>query len=268
MIAVILALIIIVSPVHAEWINSSKKGHVGWYGYEVKKQSRKKKKTAGKVQKKPAVLSWPSPDKLYHMKVSEIRKWIDKAADQAISHPTEQNIKRWIEYMKVADRKATEFSGMWAWVMQNNPNLYREAALYPSVNPGSRAYWKAVWQSVKNALAEKGSQYALLFFHSSDPFSKAQKQILDEFTKENPGWSIKEIALTPPVAQKFNIQYAPQIWLLPKTTKKPIPLAAGVISLNRLEKRIYHTILVLEGHMPPQLAPYQPFKVQSKGNEK
>ena len=259
-----LLLLLTTCTVLADWITSPRRGHRGWYGYEVKKQEEKKVQQKKKQKKKqPLPASWPTTDELYHMKVSEIRKWINRAADEAISNPTEQNVKRWIEYMRVADRKATEFSGMWAWVMQNNPDLYREAALYPSVNPGSRAYWKLVWQNVKAVLAEHSTKYALLFFHSDDPFSEAQKQILEEFRRENPAWKVKNIYVTPLIAEKFRIDYTPQIWLLPRNGK-PVPIAAGVISVNALEKRIYHTILVLEGHMPPQLAPYQPFKVQSK----
>ena len=250
----------------ADWITSPSRGHKGWYGYEVVKKKKKEKKKKKKVtERKKALISWPTPSELYRMKVSEIRKWIEKASDAAISNPTEKNIKRWIEYMKVADRKATEFAGMWAWVMQNNPDLYRESALYPSVNPGVRAYWRLVWENIENTLREKAESYALIFFYrTDDPFSKAQGNILDLFTEENPGWIVKRVEVSPEIAKRFNITYTPQIWLLSKKLQKPIPLAAGVISVNGLEKRIYHTILVLEGKMPPQLAPYEPFKVKGE----
>ena len=256
-------LLLFTCTARADWLTSPERGKRGWYGYEVRKEEKKKKVKEKKKEEKKKAFQWPSPDELYHMKVAEIRKWIGKAADEAISRPTEENIKRWILYMKVADRKATEFAGMWAWVMQKNPDLYREAALYPAVRPGSRAFWKKVWRDVKEKLRKEAHDYALLFFfHPDDPFSEAQSEILKLFREENPDWTVKNIKVTPELAERFGINYTPQIWLLPRKTGKPVPLAAGVISVNRLEKKIYHTILVLEGKLPPQLAPYQPFKVE------
>jgi len=264
--SLVLLIAVLSSICFPDWISSPERGHRGWYGYEAKKKKpeQKKKKKQTKESKPAPQITWPTPDELAHMKVEQIRKWINRASDEAISNPTEANIKRWIEYMKVADRKATEFAGMWAWVMQNNPDLYKESALYPSVAPGSRAYWKLVWKNIEDTLKEKAKDYALLFFHSDDPFSKAQKDILDLFAQQHPDWNIKNVEVTPSIAQKFGIKYTPQIWLLPRKTQKPIPLAAGVVSVSKLEKKIYHTILVLEGKLPPQLAPYQPFKVERR----
>jgi len=263
----------------ADWLSSPKRGHVGWYGYEPPHKEDKKKKQAKKPPRispeqtkqtaaPPAPPEWPDPDALYHMKTADISKWLDKASDEAVSKPTEENVKRWVEYMRVTDRKATEFSGMWAWVMQNNPSLYREAALYPTVGPGNRAFWNSVWQEVYAIMSEKKDDYALLFFTGPDRFSSAMAFILESFRQDHPGWQVREISVDeqPGIARKLGITYVPQVWLLPKKTQKPIPVTAGPVSVADLERRIYHTVLVLENKLPPNYAPFHPWQVQQAKN--
>lgn len=260
--------------VYAEWkIDDPHRGHVGWYGYEVKeKEKKKEKKKEHKKEKSLSIVvekkeKWPSAEELYHMKPSQIKKWVNKASEEAIGNPTEENVKRWIEYMNVVERKASEFAGMWAWVIQTNPDLYKEAALYPSVEPGNRALWKRIWRSIGEVLKTRSNDYALLFFYrNNDPYSESMDFILKSFKENHPEWQIKKIDVNqyPYLAEKFNITYVPQIWLLPRKTRKAIPLTAGPVSVLVLEKKIYHTIMVVEGKLPPQLMPYYPWKVDKK----
>ncbi len=269
--------IILVSGVFVErsgagWIDSPLKGKKGWYGYEVEKENKEKPEKAEKkpekvveagepAEKKP--VKWPTAEELYRLKPSEIRKYIERASEEAIANPTEENVARWIRYVHVAQVKASEFAGAWAWVMQQNPDLYRTAAFYPSVAAGKQAFWRTVWREIKRVLDEEKDEYAILFFHGLEGyFDEAMERIIGAFLENHPGWRVERIDIrrVPVLAERLNITYTPQLWLLKRGAEKPVPLAAGPVSVTALEKKLYHTILVLEGKKPFQHAPYYPFK--------
>ena len=255
---------------NAGWIDSPERGKVGWYGYEVEKTEKepeKAEKKAEKISKGEKIESkrpvrWPTAEELYHMKPSQAREYIKKASEEAIANPTEENVSRWVQYVHVAQVKASEFAGAWSWVMQQNPDLYRTAALYPSVPLGGKAFWRTVWQDIQKLLKKKKDEYAILFFYGlEDAFDEAMKKILKSFHEVHPEWIVKEINIRkhPSIAETLKISYTPQLWLLRRGEEKPYPLAAGPVSVTHLEKKIYHTILVLEGKKPPKHAPYYPF---------
>ncbi len=256
----------------AGWVDSPLKGKRGWYGYEIEKENEEKPEKAekkpqkvaeaeGSAEKKP--FRWPTAEELYRLKPSEIRKYIEKASEEAIANPTEENVARWIRYVQVAQVKASEFAGAWAWVMQQNPDLYRTAALYPSVAAGKQAFWRTVWKEIRGVLDEEKDRYAILFFHGlEDYFDEAMGRIIRAFLENHPGWRVERIDVrkVPVIAERLNITYTPQIWLLKRGAERPVPLAAGPVSVTALEKKLYHTILVLEGKKPFQHAPYYPFR--------
>ena len=83
----VLFVFLMLSAARSEWLTSPTKGRRGWYGYEPLKKEKKEKKRSEEKKKKKKVsvsVSWPTPDELYRMKVSEIRKWIEKASDEAL----------------------------------------------------------------------------------------------------------------------------------------------------------------------------------------
>ncbi len=256
----------------AGWTDDPLRGRKGWYGYEPIKEEVKVKEemkpVIKQVERKPEKIEqketrWPTPEELYRMKPSQINKYIKQASEEAIANPTEDNLKRWIEYMHIVEVKASEFAGAWAWVMQQNPDIYRTAALYPAIPKGNEAFWQKVWHSVKRELNEKRNDYALLFFTGIEPeFDKIMRKVLSKFKESYPGWRLEEIDIKRnlSLAKKLKITYTPQVWLLSKEKGRPFPIAAGPIALTRLEKKIYQTILVLEGKKQHKEYPYFVFK--------
>jgi len=250
----------------SSWIDSPERGHVGWYGYKKEKESEEKeaeeKKIVEEAQKSAGRPYWPTPGELYRMKPSEIKKFIDEASEVAIAEPTEENVRRWIEYLHVAEVKASEFAGAWAWVMQQSPDVYRSAALYPVVSAGNSAMWKKVWSDIGKILDTKHEEYALLLFTGlGGPYDEAMLRIMTAFSKRHPEWRVEKVDLkeNPQIGPNLGINYTPQVWLLSRSKNKPFPLAAGPVAVSRLEKKIYHTIMVLEGKKPPKAAPYYDF---------
>jgi len=253
----------------ASWVDAPDRGRVGWYGYQKEKEpegekSEKEKvvETAERTEEEGRRSRWPTPDELYRMKPSEIKKFIDEASEVAIADPTEENVRRWIEYLHVAEVKASEFAGAWAWVMQQSPDIYRSAALYPVVPAGNSAMWKKVWSDVENTLRTKHGDYAILLFVGlGGPYDEAMIRIMKTFSSRHPEWRVERVDLreNPQIGSKLGINYTPQVWLLSRQKQKPFPLAAGPVAVSRLEKKIYHTIQVLEGKKPPRAAPYYDF---------
>jgi len=227
-------------------------------------KAEKKKKTEKEEKEK-----WPTPQELYVMYPEEIQKWIDKAEREAIRHPTEENVYRWITYIQVAERKASEFAGMWAWVMQTHPDLYKPVAFNPVVLPGRVALTKEIKKQVITLLNAKAEDYALLVFVDDSELSKAQKQILEFFQEKYPSWRLELIDINerPKVAERLNISYAPQIWILSKKGKV-VPLTAGPTALSQLEYRIFNTILVLEGVKPKEYSPFTQYILTQKNKVK
>jgi len=255
----------------ADWIDDRNAGKVGWYGYEPLKKEKEKKKSKAekekklvkqkqKEQKMEEKEKWPTPQELYTMYPEEIQKWIEKAGREAIRYPTEENVYRWFTYVQVAERKASEFAGMWFWVLQTHPELYKEAAFRSHVLTSRAALARTIKKEREKTIRSLADKYALLVFLDDSEFSDVQREALKFFENKYPSWRVEKINILerPFLAKRLNVTYAPQIWILSKKGKA-VPISAGPVAFTQLEYRVFNTLLVLEGKKPKQFAPFSSY---------
>ncbi len=266
--AVFLAIIFFVftvAPVaRGDWISDPHAGSVGWYGYEkYEKQAKRKNEKKRTVKKKKArrvLVKWPSPEELARMYPDEIQKWIRKAEAEAIREPSEANVKRWLEYVTVAQRKATQFAGMWAWVVQTNPEFAVEAAGSGLNEPARVALARERLLLRRRVVDEACNRYALLVFLDDSDLSLAQKKIMDLFMDDHECWDVRFFLYgrDNDIFRSLGVSFAPQVWLLSRRLQKAVPLAVGPTAEDMLEERIAETVMVLEGKKPPTAPGFWP----------
>ena len=225
-----------------------------WYAQEEKKDVEKThKETTETPDILPSVKpkSWPSYDAAWDMTPRELGNWIDRATQQAVRSPSEENVLRWAQYMDVARRKAMQFTNTWAWVMQKNPQFGNFTS--PVSVPGRRAYRRALSQEMNRILAEMKGEFALLLFVDNGPFSKEAKQIAGLFMKDT-GWPVKIIDMTktPQVARVLGVKNTPQILLAGRHYPDPVPVAAGLVSVRQLKLRVVRALRIITGKNQPE----------------
>ena len=223
-----------------------------WYAQEKRDEESDHEKQPAQIPSPNNIpLSWPSPEDAWNLTPRELGKWLDQATQEAVKLPSEENVLRWVQYMDIARKKAMQFSSTWAWVMQKNPQYAN--ATFPMTAPGRRAYNRARFNEVKQVLQENRGRFALLLFIDNGPFTREAKQLSALFMKQT-GWLVKivDITRTPQVAAALGVRSAPQIWLVGKEYLKPVPVAAGLVSMRQLEMRVYRAVKIITGESSPQ----------------
>jgi conjugal transfer pilus assembly protein TraF len=195
--------------------------------------------------------SWPQPEEAWNLAPKELGNWLDLATQEAVRTPSEENVLRWVQYMDIARRKAMQFSSTWAWVMQKNPQ-YANAS-FPMTVPGRRAYNRARFHEVRKVLHENSKRFALLLFIDNGPFTSEAKRLAGMFMHDA-RWPVKiiDITKTPEIAALLGVRFAPQMWIIGKDNPKPVPVAAGLVSMKQLEMRVYRAVRIITGESEPQ----------------
>jgi conjugal transfer pilus assembly protein TraF len=194
---------------------------------------------------------WPKPEEAWNLAPKELGNWLDLATQEAVRTPSEENVLRWVQYMDIARRKAMQFSSTWAWVMQKNPQ-YANAS-FPMTVPGRRAYNRARFHEVRKVLHENSKRFALLLFIDNGPFTSEAKRLAGMFMQDA-RWPVKivDITKTPEIAALLGVRFTPQMWIIEKDNPKPVPVAAGLVSMKQLEMRVYRAVRIITGESEPQ----------------
>ena len=211
----------------ADWISAPDRGHVGWYGYEVKKKKKKKKKEKKKLEKKVEVvvekgkkeeIKWPTPEELANMKsAEEIRKWLDKAADIAVAQPTVKNVERYVAYLHVVETKASQFASVEKWVMLTHPEYISEP-LASSLPQAVAGEVEAREKFVKDVLSGvfPGRYAVLVFLLKDDLMSGEEVRIMHRVKEDFPNLEVRYFYWPDDreVFRKLGVRKVPSVWIL------------------------------------------------------
>ncbi len=250
----------------SSWIDDPNRGKVGWYGYEpLKKPEKKKKKQIPAVPKRISKvpeeektreekIKWPTPEELYHMNASQIRKWLDKATDVAIGNPTEENVERWAVYKYIAERKAVEFTSMWKWVLRKHPELYITRAHFFLIPQAMGAFEKQKSKLIRDTINSiSPDDFALLLFlKHDDEVSNALKYVIGIVKRRHPNLQVVYYYWPEDrrYFEKAGVSYVPQLWLLSRK-KGLFPVYAGVRGVEDTEEILANTIQIATGKITP-----------------
>ena len=232
------------------WYEDSTAEH-GFYWYVQEDEQDDISKQEKGFQNTEMSEVWPLPEEAWKLTPKELGKWLDRATQEAVRMPSEQNVLRWVQYMDIARKKAMQFSSTWAWVIQKNPQ-YANAS-FPMTVPGRRAYNRARFNEIQKVLGENSHRFALLLFIDNGPFTMQAKRLAGLFMKDT-GWQVKivDVTRTPEIAAALGVKFAPQMWLIGKDNPKPVPVAAGLVSMRQLEMRVYRAVRIITGKSLPQ----------------
>jgi len=250
--------------VYCDWLTDPNRGHVGWYGYEPLKEEKKEKKKENKTviktvikptkeqKKKKKKIKWPTPEKLWTMNATETRKWLNRAADEAIGNPTEKNVERWLYYFQVAQKKALRFAAMWRWVIRKHPEFYASTANLSSMFSVSRAMYRMQKQVVENALKEGAEKYTVVAFIKHDDLGNVVRDVMNKIRRGTPELHVKYYYWPENAKEflKYHVTYTPQIFVYNKK-QGMVPVIAGAYSVKTMKRILAETFLVLEGKISP-----------------
>lgn len=253
---VIVFLINLCASATAGWYDDPRQGRVGWYGYqkyENKKEQEKEAKKEESRQERIETTKWPTYEEALKMKPSELKKWLQRAAEEAVANPTEKNVLRWATYMKATREKSLAFAGAVAWVLQNHPELtYNQ--YFPIVFPAKRALLVEKTKEIEGRLRQESEDFALILFVSKDaPYTKGAMSICKYFAQKY-GWRVEIVDAdeNPLLARAMGVTYIPQAWVISRKGYKPFLAMTGIVSLKDLERAIYKGIKIVKGEMSPE----------------
>jgi conjugal transfer pilus assembly protein TraF len=223
-------------------------------------------------------LSDYSMQQLWDMYPDDFQQLLEEFHKKAVQTPTENNVKDFITMKDLARRKSVAFSNVHRLVLQKEPRLSldREDSY---LSPARDATF-ILEQEVKERVLASHDNYALIYFYQDGcPYCETQSNIL-RFLAEARHWLVKPVNITKnrALALRFNITVTPTILLIKKGEEGYLPLGTGVITLERLDERIYSGMRMMEGETKPEQygmrgyqagTPMDPLApLQQKGGEK
>lgn len=180
-----------------------------------------------------------------------LKQTIKRALDNAILHPTPQNVKAYILLQNALSDKATQFSNSWKQVLVENP-LLDYSVTHPSNQVGHEVYLDQIQAKQDAAIKELAKHSGLFFFyHSSCPYCQRFAPILKDFIEQH------HIAIVPITtdgvtlpsfpnsrvdngqAKQFHVTIEPALFTVNPYTQKIIPVAYGLLTQGELRQRIY-----------------------------
>lgn len=183
--------------------------------------------------------------------IADLRQLLKDKEDLAIMHPTEENIKEYLEVWKAAQEKSSFFADQWQRVVWKNPHLdysinHPTSALGLSV---ANQQQQQVRSDTMQSLAQK---HGIIFFFRSDcPYCHAVSRVLkvmerqygmDVIAASLDGGALPEYPNYKDgrnLAQQWQIQVVPALFIANKQTAEHAPIGFGAMTLEEIVDRIY-----------------------------
>ncbi|CAN5420073.1 type-F conjugative transfer system pilin assembly protein TraF [soil metagenome] len=185
------------------------------------------------------------------LQMATVKQAIKRALDNAILHPTTQNVKNYILLQNQLSTNASQFSHTWQQVLVENPSL-DYSVTHPSNQVGHEVFVDQTQAKQSEAIRELAKHSGLFFFyHSSCPYCQRFAPILKDFASQH---HIAVVAITTDgvalpafpnsridsgQAKQFHVTMEPALFTVNPTTHKVIPVAYGLLSQSELRQRIY-----------------------------
>lgn len=225
------------------------KGHKGWYGYEKyqEPEEEKEKETPEQI-KETKNIQWPTIEEFKNMYPKEMGEWFDKASEEAIKTPSEENILRWSNYRRVILEKSTEFASAVQVVALKHPETMTPSAGIKFSGPGKKAVLQARRKEIDNYLLNEKENYALILFISEKaPLSEPAVKVAQSFAQQY-GWQLKifDANQSKTLAEAMGVKIVPTAVLLGKGMGF-VPVMVGWSSLSDLKQNVFKFAKILKG---------------------
>jgi len=234
----------------------------GWFWYEDPdpRVTEAEKKEAQAARKEP---SSAQPKQIYSeerkytvpemmkMHPDRLKALLEVMLKRAVHAPTIEHVKDYYEVQDVVRRKALAFANVSTALMRLHPELSGDINTSPVAKKLLLAARSA---DISQTILAAKKDFALVYFYEPDcPFCHQQASILQNFELEY-GWVVRRVALSeaPTLAERFSIETVPYIILISRQSGKHMPVAYGVVTLNKFTRNVYQGIRLLSGRSTPE----------------
>lgn len=214
----------------------------GWFFYKTKPRPPKKAPKENPPEPVPAVQP-PAPTKPAHIRVREHGELL---LGNAMVNPTEDNVKKYMEYQKEMYDAAERFSRVWERVLAQSPDLQ-----------ANEYYSEDVHGTIQKDINNLAQNTGIFFFFRSDcPYCHKQAGPVMELQRKY-GYKVIAVSidggaipqmehltvLDNGISTRLNIQSVPAIYLASPGTDKIDPISqGGYLSLLDIERRLYYYV--------------------------
>jgi conjugal transfer pilus assembly protein TraF len=183
--------------------------------------------------------------------MEQVQNTITQSLNQAILHPTEENLKKYAKNYYAVINQGQHFADAYKLMLMNNPQF--DYYLRFPVNHNARTvYNRRQSDAAENAIKTLAKTHGFFFFFAGDCdychiFAPTVKRFSEKY-----GITVMSISLDgkplpeyPNVvrdngtAKKLNVSTLPALFAVNPKTKKVIPLANGVVSVSELEEIVF-----------------------------
>lgn len=185
------------------------------------------------------------------VEMSLVQKTVKAALDRAILHPTEKNVKQYIEVQNLINEHSSQFSNIWQNVLVQNPTL-DYSVTHPTNQIGKSLYLDLYRRSEHQAIQALAKHYGLFFFfRSTCPYCHRFAPIVRDFSRRY-GMSIVPVSLDGrglpqfPNAKAdngagrlFHVKVVPALFLVNPKTRQVIPVSYGLMTEQAIANRLY-----------------------------
>jgi len=241
-------LVLFSNAVLADEIITQKKG---WYWYEVIETQNDEEQQENNNSRKPLAKLAPI-DALMTMHPADIRELLKAHHEQAIWQPTPEHVRNYLIVQDVMQKKAYAMAAAQSYVMMTTPELNSNKT-YPLNKVGMDNYLQTRGNEIRNTLRKYQKAFGLVFFvKQSCQFCVTQHTVLQAFVDRH-GWavSIVDISKNSTVAQRFSVEYTPQIIIVERGGDRWLPVAVGVEVITGLEENVYRAIRLMKNQIKP-----------------
>lgn len=183
--------------------------------------------------------------------IEDLRQLLKDKEDLAVMHPTEENIKEYLEVWKVSQEKASFFADQWQRVVWKNPHL-DYSINHPTTAMGLSVANQQQQQARSDTMQALAQKHGIIFFFRSDcPYCHAVSRVLkvmegqygmDVIAASLDGGALPEYPNFKDgrnLAQKWQIQVVPALFIANKQTSEHAPIGFGAMTLEEIVDRIY-----------------------------
>lgn len=237
---------------NGRWLHDSE---IGWFWYQ---DPPVEEEPTDPEQVMPEVNTMPA-DPLAELEA--LQEAVERSKALAVLHPTEQNIRQWMELNAAVQQRATLFADVTQRVVWTTPSL-DQSLVRPHSQEGLKAWTASRTETRTAALREIAENYGLFFLFSSDcPYCLQIAPFLQRFART---YDFKLIPISidggtlpefpnaryePTIKARLGVKMTPAIFLVDPRAGHIQPIAYGVISLSELETRIMRLFKMEPGEM-------------------
>ena len=173
-----------------------------------------------------------------------MRKEAERLLGEAVTEPTETNIRRYLEYQKKMLQLADRFAAVWQRVLMKYPELYAQ------VDTGE------VDKDIQRAISELKEEAGLFFIYSSNcPACQRGASVIRSF-REKHGFTVVPVSIDGGVLPelpdtrhdnglfiRLGLQSVPAVFLAYPYEDRFEHIGTGFMTLPDLERRLYHYVI-------------------------